>query len=140
MNTGEEEAVLERIAATLGEMLVWIRVTSYPAVAQIIRGEFPGGDADASTRAKVYAMTDGKRSSREISAAVGGTPRFNTIAGMHAKWRRMGLAALVNPKSQRSPTRALFNLSDFGIDVALLTSMEAGRGAVEGNDGTEGTP
>lgn len=122
MAAEEEDRVLERIAAALEELLVWTRATSHPVVARILGEEFGAGDKDASVRAKVYAMSDGKRSTREVSAALGGRPRFNTISGMHAKWRRMGLAAPVNPTSQRSPTRALFDLNDFGIDVEVPTS------------------
>jgi len=140
MGAGEEENTLKRIAATLGEMLTWVRVTSYPTVAQIVRKEFGGEDPEAALRAQVYALSSDGRSSREISRLLGGRPAYRTIGALQQKWRRMGLAALVNPSSQRSPTRALFDLSDLGIDVTLPASAEAACGAVEGNEETEGTP
>ncbi len=129
MSGKQADDVLERIAAALEELLVWTRVTSYGAVARILGEEFGGDGRQTASRVKVYALSDGEMPIREISAVLGGKPDFTTVSKMQARWRKMGLAALVNPTNQRSPTRALFDVSDFGIDVELPTSAGSEKGS-----------
>ncbi len=127
MKNSRLEQLLERSANALEELLIWTRATSFPLVQEIINGEFAGEDEAARTRALVYALTDGARSTREITETIGGTLKHVAIAALQQKWRRMGLAAAVNPDSKRPKTKALFDLSDFDIEV----NMSAGNASTK---------
>ena len=117
MNEGDSTALLHQISATLQELLVWTRATSFPRIQEMLQREFGGEDDQAALKARVYSLTNGESSTRDISRAIGGALKHVAVATLHGKWRSMGLAAPVNPGSERSPTKALFDLRDFGIEV-----------------------
>jgi hypothetical protein len=140
-------ALLERVAAGLEELVRWTRVTSFAQVRGLMQAEFGGEDEKARARAAIYVLTDGERTIREISDATGSVFGKSAVARMHARWRRMGIAALTDPDNRYSSTRALFDLRDFGIDVASFRQVPKppaapeelpDQGGINGSDADDG--
>lgn len=111
-------ASVSMLNETLNEVLAWIRVTSYPAVRDIVVKEFdnPGDSVGTKNlRRKIYTMTDGKKSTREIEKLTGGKIKFASIAAYQRRWRKQGLATLVDPSNPQSKTKRVFDLEDFDL-------------------------
>ena len=111
-------ASIKLLSDTLNEMLTWIRITSYPVVHDFMVKEFDNTSANNEAKKlkrKVYSLTDGKRSSREIEKLAGGKISFATIASYQRKWRKQGLAVSVEPSNPQSKTKKVFELEDFDL-------------------------
>jgi hypothetical protein len=112
------DASIKVLNDTLNEMLTWIRITSYPVVREIMVKEFDNtndNDEIKKIKRKIYSLTDGERSSREIEKLIGGKIRFSTIAVYQRKWRKQGLAVPIEPTNQQSKTKKVFDLEDFDL-------------------------
>lgn len=117
-NMSALSASISLLNDTLNEMLTWIRITSYPVVREIMVREFDNsGDSDEAKKMKrkVYSLTDGKCSSREIEKLIEGKISFATIASYQRKWRKQGLAVSVDPANPQSKTKKVFDLEDFDL-------------------------
>lgn len=117
MNTSD--ANNNMLSNTLREMLTWIKITSYPVAREIMSKEFNNPNDNQETRElkrKVYALTDGEKSSREIEVILKGKIRFATIATYQRKWRKQGLAVSIDPENQQSKTKKVFDLEDFELE------------------------
>lgn len=117
-NTMDLSASIKVLNDTLNEMLTWIRITSYPVVREVMVKEFDNpsdNDKVKKLKRKVYSLTDGKRSSREIEKLMGVKISFATIAVYQRKWRKQGLAVSVDPANPQSKTRGVFDLEDFDL-------------------------
>lgn len=111
-------ASIKLLNSTINEILTWVRITSYPAVNDIMAKEFdnPSDSVETKTlKRKVYSLTDGERSTREIEKLTGGKIRFPTIAAYQRKWRKEGLATSVDPNNPQSKTKKVFDLEDFDL-------------------------
>ena len=116
--TKELNASVKVLSDTLNEILTWIRITSYPVVRGILVGEFDDPNDSIETKKikrKIYALTDGKKSSREIEKLTGGKITFGTIAAYQRWWRKKGLATSVDPTNPQSKTKKVFDLEDFDL-------------------------
>jgi len=112
------DASIKLLSDTVNEILTWIRITSYPVVHDVMVKEFdnPSDNGESKKlKRKVYSLTDGERSSREIEKLTGGKIRFATIASYQRKWRKQGLAVSVDPGNPQSKTRGVFDLEDFDL-------------------------
>ena len=112
------DASIKLLSDTLNEILTWIRITSFPTVRGIMVNEFnnPNDSIEAKNlKHKVYALTDGKKSSREIEKLMGGKIRFATIASYQRKWKKQGLAISVDPNNPQSRAKRVFDLEDFDL-------------------------
>jgi hypothetical protein len=115
---GKLDASIKMLSNTLNEMLTWIRITSYPVVRDILVKEFdsPGDSIDTrKLKRKVYSLTDGKKSTREIEKLTGGKITYATIAAYQRWWRKQGLATSVDPTNPQSKTKKVFDLEDFDL-------------------------
>lgn len=118
---GESEklnASIKVLSDTLSEILTWIRTTSYPVVNGIMEKEFdnPGDSVETKNlKRKIYDLTDGSRSTRQIEKLTGDKITFPTIAAYQRKWRKQGLATSVDPANPQSKTRKVFDLEDFDL-------------------------
>lgn len=111
-------ASIKLFGDTLNEILTWIRITSYPVVRDIVVKAFdnPGDSVETKNlKRKVYALTDGKRSTREIEKLTGSKIKFASIAAYQRRWRKQGLATLVDPSNPQSKTKKAFDLEDFDL-------------------------
>lgn len=111
-------ASIEMLVNTLNEILTWVRITSYPVVSDILVKEFdnPSDSVEAKNlKRKVYSLTDGKRSTREIEKLMGGKIKFASIATYQRRWRKQGLAVSIDPGNPQSKTKRVFDLEDFDL-------------------------
>lgn len=111
-------ASIKLLNDTMNEILTWIRITSYPVVSDILTKEFdnPNDSIEAKKlKRKVYSLTDGKKSTREIEKLTGGKITFTTIAAYQRWWRKQGLATSVDPTNPQSKTKKVFDLEDFDL-------------------------
>lgn len=111
-------ATIKLLSDTLNEMLTWIRITSYPVVHDVMVKEFdnPSDNGESKKmKRKIYSLTDGKKSSREIEKLIGGKIKFATIASYQRRWRKQGLAVSVEPSNPQSKTKRVFDLEDFDL-------------------------
>jgi hypothetical protein len=114
----ELNASVKVLSNTLDEILTWIRITSYPVVHDILVKEFDNPNDSVETKnlkRKIYTLTDGKASSREIEKIIGGVIKFAAIAAYQRRWRKQGLATSVDPTNPQSKTRKVFDLEDFDL-------------------------
>lgn len=111
-------ASIKVLSDTVNEILTWVRITSYPVVNNIMIKEFDNPSDSVETKAlkrKVYSLTDGKRSTREIEKLTGGKVKFVTVAVYQRRWRKQGLATSVDPSNPQSKTKRVFDLEDFNL-------------------------
>lgn len=111
-------ASIKVLCDTLNEILTWVRITSYPVVNNIMIKEFDNTSDSVETKTlkrKVYSLTDGKRSTREIEKITEGKITFVTVAAYQRKWRKQGLATSVDPGNPQSKTKRVFDLEDFDL-------------------------
>lgn len=111
-------ASIKALNDTMNEILTWIKITSYPAVNDIMMREFDSPNDSVETKnlkRKIYTLTDGKASSREIENIIGGQIKFAAIAAYQRRWRKQGLAASVDPTNPQSKTKKVFDLEDFDL-------------------------
>src|SRR5713101_5544926 len=110
-------AELQHLNESVSELVNVVRLTAYPRMKDAILSEFGGtepGEQTNSIKRTIYALSDGKNSSRDIERIVGGSVKFQTIARYQQQWRKQGLAT---PVGGRGKTKALFDLGDFGLEV-----------------------
>jgi hypothetical protein len=112
----ELTASIKLLNNTANEILTWIRVMSYPVVNDAISKEFNNPDDNAEIKElkrKIYSLTDGKNSSRDIEKILSGKMKFASIAVYQRRWRKQGLAVAVDPANPQSKTKKVFDLEDF---------------------------
>jgi len=98
--------------------LTWIRITSYPAVSDIMIKEFDNPSDSVETKnlkRKVYSLTDGKNSTRDIERLTAGKIKFVSVAAYQRRWRKQGLAVSIDPGNPQSKTKRVFDLEDFNL-------------------------
>jgi hypothetical protein len=138
-NSGEGGAAgvsitdVNTIIGLLKEMLRWVKVSAFPQARRALRAEFAptnGDEATLTLKRQVYALTDGKNSRSVIAQALTGKVRPRTVTDWQQRWRRIGLAEAVNPLAEKSKTRAVFNLEDFGMRVEVPKPSAAAQAEV----------
>jgi hypothetical protein len=111
-------ASIKLLSDTVSEILTWVRITSYPTVNDIMIKEFDNPSDSVETKKlkrKIYALTDGKTSTREIEKKIEGKIKFAAIAVYQRRWRKQGLATSVDPTNPQSKTKKVFELEDFDL-------------------------
>jgi len=114
-------ASIKLLSDTLNEILTWIRITSYPVVNDIVIKEFDNPNDNVETKnlkQKVYSLTDGKKSTRDIEKLTAGKIKFTSIAAYQRRWRKQGLAVSVDPSNPQSKTKRVFDLEDFDLSLS----------------------
>lgn len=59
---------------------------------------------------KIYSMTNGENTVRDIQAAVGGSTR--TISSL---WKKWSMLAMVEPAGRKGRVKAVFDLQEYGF-------------------------
>lgn len=60
---------------------------------------------------KIYSMTNGENTVRDIKAAVGGST--STISSL---WKKWNMLAIVEPAGRKGRVKAVFDLQEYGFD------------------------
>ncbi len=68
------------------------------------------------TKKKIYELSDGNRSTRDIQKIIGITPP--TITGY---WKQWALKGIVSPAQRKGRFKAAFDLNEYGLS-ALVTA------------------
>ena len=112
----ELNASMKMLNNTVNEILMWIKISSYSGVNEVIHREFDNPNDNEEIKElkrKIYILTDGENSSRDIEKLINGKIKFASIATYQRRWRRQGLANATDPTNPQSKTRRLFDLDDF---------------------------
>jgi len=107
--------ILQELVEVQREMLRWIRFSSIPQLRHTLETVL-AGDLDR----RIYELTDGEGTSRNIAALVGVSK--TTITSKWAKWAQLGIVERL-PSGQ---CRRLCSLGEVGIDLPQ-SGGEAGR-------------
>ena len=103
----------EKSDVLLGEILRWIRASSYGTIQQMFTREFrKGGDLD-KVKAQIYQMSDGITTS--VAIAKRAKVSQPQVSRLWKRWRQMGLAESSGESGQQ--TRRCFSLDDFGLEA-----------------------
>ncbi len=102
---------IERTNELLEELLKWTKVTSIPKVKELLEALVKTPQERA-----VYAISDGKRTTREVSELA--QVNKNTVSVYWRKWIRAGIAEPVASPGGGNRAKSNFLLEDFGIDTA----------------------
>ncbi len=96
------------------EFLKIYKFVNHTQVMEAINAEL-----NDDTKKKVYELSDGDRSTRDIQKVVGVTPP--TITGY---WKQWALKGLVIPAQRKGRYRAAFDLTEYGLSV--INTIEEG--------------
>jgi hypothetical protein len=122
-----ELALLQEIAESLRELVIWTRITGYSTVKQTLETVL-----DSDEKRLVYHLTDGRRSVAEIQKMTGVNARF--ISEWGQEWERMGIAIPSRVSSVKGRRQRAFDPADFeleppkGDSQARLTPVTNYRG------------
>jgi len=97
----------------LGELLRWVRASSFSEVQKLIEKEFFKNGKIDPVKAKIYQLSDGTMTSVAIAKAVKSSQP--TVSRLWKRWRQIGVAEFAGEDSQQ--TRRCFSLDDFGFEV-----------------------
>ena len=107
--------LLQEIADSLRELVIWTRVIGYPIVKQTLETVL-GSDE----KRLVYHLTDGQRSVKEIQKLTGINARY--ISEWGQEWERLGIASPSRVSSVRGRRQRTFDLVDFGLEIPEISS------------------
>jgi len=117
--SNDEEAWRRQVVELLKELVNWTRASGYTNIRATLVANL-----DTEEKVRVYRLTDGEKSTRQIQAATGVDK--NQVSQYWRAWERAGIVVTV--PGTRGRRRALFSLEDFGIDTASLSIVaEAGE-------------
>lgn len=97
----------------------FLKIYKFVNHQQIIKALNTELSDDKNIMKKVYELSDGLRSTRDIQALVGISPP--TVTGYWKKWALIGLAV---PAQRKGRYKAAFDLNEYGISV--LDSINQG--------------
>jgi hypothetical protein len=89
------------------EFLTLYKVINRKAILEILNTELKNEQV-----IEIYQLTDGEKSSRELSGALRNKCSHATVVNLWNKWALLGL---VIPAKQKGRYKAAFNLSEYGI-------------------------
>lgn len=110
-----------RVEQLLEELVRWTKASAYAQVRETLLRAL-----DSPNKLRVYALTDGKRTTRQIGRESGVNIRY--VSEYWQAWEAIGILERV--PGTRARRRAVFSLEDFGIEVPGLpseASLEGGR-------------
>lgn len=97
----------------------FLRIYKFVNHGQIVAALEAELDDDAGIKRKVYELSDGKRSTRDIQRIVGVTPPTIT-----AYWKQWALSGIVLPAERKGRYKAAFDLKEYGLSVLDLNELE----------------
>lgn len=107
-------------ARTLEEMFSdFLRIYKFINHGQIV--EALNSELGDDTRKKIYELSDGNRSTREIQKLAGAGASPATIT---AYWKQWALKGIVVPAQRKGRFKAAFDLNDYGLSVLELAEKE----------------
>lgn len=101
-----EERALEEMFA---EYLQLYKFVNHSKIAEALNNEL--SDASGIKR-KIYELSDGARSTRDIQKIVGVSPPTIT-----AYWKQWALSGIVIPAERKGRYKAAFDLREYGLSV-----------------------
>jgi len=96
----------------------FLKIYKFVNHAQIV--EALNAELDDDAKKKIYELSDGIRSTRDIQKVVGLTPPVIT-----KYWKKWALKGLVVPAQRKGRYKAAFNLAEYGLSV--LNIIEEGE-------------
>ncbi len=119
-NEDHTQLLLQEIAGSLRELVVWTRVIGYPTVKQTLETVL-----DSDEKRMVYQLTDGRRSVAEIQKMTGVNARF--ISEWGQEWERIGMVEQSRVSKIKGRRQKVFDLAVFGIPVPDQIALEEGE-------------
>lgn len=113
-STEQKPATLDDIAATLEEILTWLKISGTEKVRNLLQTAL-----DTSEKRRVYQLSDGK-TTREINAVCG--VGASTVSNYWKKWYKLGLMKKVAVKGGGERHFRAFDLEDYGIEVPKVAA------------------
>jgi len=99
----------EKLAKMFEEFLLLYKVVNRKSVIEILKTEISN---DQSMR--IYQLSDGARSTREISSILNNKCSHTTVANLWNKW---ALSGLVSEGTRKGRFKAAFDLVEYGIAI-----------------------
>ena len=110
----------DRMIELLEELVKWTRVTSFPKVKELLIGILTSPEEKVA-----YQSSDGGKTSREVADIANVSQP--TISKWWKAWIKAGIAEPVSvQRGERA--RRIFSLEDFGIEVPVITVVNAKEG------------
>lgn len=106
------EDKLSEIAATLKELLKWTRFAGMKEVKSVLQTAL-----DSEVKKTIYHLSDGNRSSAEISATVRLSDQ--TIRNYWKSWSKLGIVEALKMRGGERYKKA-FDIEDFGIEIPRM--------------------
>lgn len=106
--TSEEIALLRRIRELLQELVDWTKLATRYEARQRLQSIL-----DTSVKLRVYELTDGKRSVREIAGLA--PANKDVISAWWREWDALGIVEQV--RGRRGRRRKIISLEALGIEV-----------------------
>ena len=98
------------------EFLMIYKFINHSQIVETLRNEL---DDDASNKKKIYELSDGARSTRDIQKIVAISPPTIT-----AYWKQWALSGIVIRTEKKGRFKAVFDLKEYGLSV--LDGIEQG--------------
>lgn len=98
---------IQNIEKMLNELLKIYKFINHPQIVKQLNEEL-----NDETKKKVYELSDGIRSTRDIQKLVGVTP--TTITNY---WKQWALKGIVVPAERKGRFKAAFDLSEYGLSI-----------------------
>ncbi len=99
--------VNDKLTGMFEEFLLLYKVINRKSVIEILRSELK-----TDQLIEIYQLTDGEKSTRELSSILKDKCSHTTISNLWNKWALLGL---VYPARQKGRYKAAFNLFEYGI-------------------------
>jgi len=113
--TSEEIVLLRKIAESLQELVDWTKLTTRYDARQRLQSIL-----DTDVKLRVYELTDGKRSVREIAGLA--PANKDVISAWWREWDALGIVEQV--RGRRGRRRKIVSLEALGIEVPPLPKQE----------------
>lgn len=98
---------------TLEEMFAeFLRIYKFVNQSQIVEALRGQLEDDSNNKKKIYELSDGNRSTRDIQKIVGVSPPTIT-----AYWKQWALSGIVIPAERKGRYKAAFDLKEYGLSV-----------------------
>lgn len=98
------------------EFLIMYKVVNRKHIIDVLKSEL-----STEQLIEIYQLSNGERSTREVSASLKNKCSHSTIARIWNKWALLGL---VVPAKQKGRYKAAFNLDEYGISGIIEESEE----------------
>ena len=91
------------------EFLRIYKFVNHSQIVEALRNEL---DDDSNNKKKIYELSDGTRSTRDIQKIVGISPPTIT-----AYWKQWALSGIVVPAERKGRYKAAFDLKEYGLSA-----------------------